>query len=367
MRCARSSRCGRAWLRQYAQRAPASVSRVAPAAPSASCPSVPCVTAKMPVASSPNVPTSRSTWPLRVAAPSGKVLSSAVRHSACCSAAVGLLTSSATVGRCQLCRRSRLPTRSTLPAAASRKAASAASRPPSGCSPSSISTRSTRPASSHSRAQSCARCAASAGRYGIARGGQYKEMQTQPAHAASATARRTSRPAPKRCTAASGRCPRPPARLPRSQPPVRVLRRRQEGEIACWLHYPRQPGIQVIDAGQIMEDPLVDAQGAACQAAPRLDVNQLPAAQRGFGRQSRPMRLWQHSQGQGKGRISPAGIALRCRTQRHKGGVEFDAGTKQQQVTLKRRKAETLAHQVQGGRLCMGHGRCRPRGRVRRK
>ena len=74
----------------------------------------------------------------------------------------------------------------------------------------------------------------------------------------------------------------------------------------------RKPVIQVIQTLEIVDHPLVGAQGAGGQRLTRglVDLQQLPVAQRAFGRQRIPGGIVQKGQRQGKGGVRTSGIIL---------------------------------------------------------
>ncbi len=101
--------------------------------------------------------------------------------------------------------------------------------------------------------------------------------------------------------------------------------------------------VEQIDAGQKMQDTLVDAQRRGGEGLVRLHLDQPPAAQRARRRQRAPMRLVERAERGCEGRavsaigLGPARGELR---------VHLDAGAKQQHLAFERGKIEGFHEHV---------------------
>src|SRR6266699_2252660 len=102
-----------------------------------------------------------------------------------------------------------------------------------------------------------------------------------------------------------------------------------------WLNNTGQPLIQVLEACQVVQRALVNAQGTRSKCIAWADFDQSPASQGGIGRQRTPVRFGERGKGKTKGWIGPQGVALRGSTQRSESGVKLFTFTHEQYSTLK--------------------------------
>src|SRR5258708_21370308 len=94
-----------------------------------------------------------------------------------------------------------------------------------------------------------------------------------------------------------------------------------------------QPLIKIRDSGEVVKNPLVDAQLTLQESvATRSNFNQSPAAQSRRRSKGCPMRLRQGRQCEAESRVIAAHVALRGSTERGKASIEFHPGAEQQQI-----------------------------------
>ncbi len=116
------------------------------------------------------------------------------------------------------------------------------------------------------------------------------------------------------------------------------------------LHETLQVLVEVAEAGQVMQDALIDAERAGCQALTRAHLDQPPVSQGRAGGERAPVGFGQHGQGQAECGSGTLWIPLGSGTERPKGGLELYTGAQQENVALESRKAESLAKCVESGR-----------------
>ena len=103
--------------------------------------------------------------------------------------------------------------------------------------------------------------------------------------------------------------------------------------------------IQVVDAREVVQDALVDAQaglrepGAAARA---INFDQAPAAQRAYWRQRTPVRLVEGPECERKRRPRTPYVPRQSSRLRGQLRVHLDAGTEEEEIALERAQAERL-------------------------
>ena len=100
-----------------------------------------------------------------------------------------------------------------------------------------------------------------------------------------------------------------------------------------------QARVEVVDAGQVVQHALVDAQAAAGQRLLVLELEQAPAPQRAHRRERAPVRLGQHGEREPEGGARPARRAAPRSTRRGSASISTPA-QQQQQVALEGAQAE---------------------------
>ena len=119
----------------------------------------------------------------------------------------------------------------------------------------------------------------------------------------------------------------------------------------------RQPRVELADADQEVQHPLVDFQRGTGEDRVGRDFDQPPAAQRRFRRQRRPMRIRQDAEREAEGRERARRLALRRGAKRRELGVQLHADAQQQQLRFEGREVECLDHSVERDQFRRGRRR----------
>ena len=101
-----------------------------------------------------------------------------------------------------------------------------------------------------------------------------------------------------------------------------------------------EPHVEVVDARQVMEDPLVDPERARGHRARVGELDELPAAQRRRRRQRAPVRAVEGGECKAERREAASRVAVQRGAQVREGAVELHPGAQEQDVALERREPE---------------------------
>src|SRR5215831_17728052 len=100
-----------------------------------------------------------------------------------------------------------------------------------------------------------------------------------------------------------------------------------------------QPLVGALDSGNELQNPLVDSQRTSKEAS-GTGFNQPPIPQGAVAIDRAPVRVRQRRERKAEGRRPEPRIILGYRTRRGEPALQFDSGTEQQHVPLKRRETE---------------------------
>ena len=119
--------------------------------------------------------------------------------------------------------------------------------------------------------------------------------------------------------------------------------------------------VQVPQTGEVVKDPLVDAQRRHGEALPAVRLYQPPMAQRRGGKESAPVGAGERGQREAESGQPARRITLGGGTAGGEGGVQLRTGGEKEHVALEGGQAEAVDKDLQRGRRGHGCGGRRPR------
>ena len=114
---------------------------------------------------------------------------------------------------------------------------------------------------------------------------------------------------------------------------------------------PAEPLVEVLEPGEVVQDALLDPQWPRRERLARLEVDELPVAERAGGRERAPVRIRERGEREPEGRPLDELVPCGACAQPGEARVELDPGTEQQHVALERGEPEAGGHAFEARRL----------------